>query len=125
MLLFDLGSADLYILVDREKSIELLKECEQKINDADVYTYLGNSYEGNGMLNEAEKAFKQASFIIPHKLYPKYRLVYLYAEMNKLNDALEMANKILLMKPKVESDITGKLKEDIQHFIESVEVNYK
>lgn len=117
--------AELSLIGQYQKSIELLKECEQKLNDADVYTYLGNSYEGIGMVNEAEKSFEQASYIIPHKLYPKYRLVYLYANMNQIDKALEMANKVLKMKPKIESDITRKLKIDIQHFIKSVKENHQ
>lgn len=113
--------AELSIVGHYEKSIQILEECKNKLNDADVYTYLGNSYENLGMLTNAEESFKQASFIVPHKLYPRYRLVYVYANMGKLDKAISTAKSVLLMKPKVDSPISIRLKSDLQQFIKSVD----
>lgn len=111
--------AELSVIGQYEHSIKILKECSLRLNDADVYTYLGNSYENLGKLNEAEQAYIQASNIIPHKLYPKYRLVYVYAKANEIDKAVEMAGVVLNTKPKIESSITEIIKKDMQTFLES------
>ena len=109
--------AELSILGKYKEGLEILNQCENKINDADFYTYLGNTYEGLNRLNEAETAFLQASYIIPHKLYPFYRLAIIYAKKNDMHRALEMARLVLAMKPKVESDVTRHIKADMEQFI--------
>jgi O-antigen polymerase len=112
--------AELSIIGQYEHSIKILKECSLRLNDADVYTYLGNSYENLGKLNEAEQAYIQASNILPHRLYPKYRLVYVYAKANEIEKAVEMAHVVLDKKPKIESTISEKIKEDLNIFLKGV-----
>lgn len=110
--------AELSIIGQYEKSLEILIEAENKINDADYYTYLGNTYEGLNMLNEAEEAFLNASYIIPHKFYPKYRLVYIYAKTNRINEALKLADEIVKMDMKVDSEVMETIKAEMVKFIE-------
>lgn len=113
--------AELSQLKNFDKSIELLEETKYKINDADVYTYLGNSYEGINDYENAEYAFEKASNIVPHRLYPKYRLVFLYAKTNRINMARNLAIEVLNTEEKIKSDVTKQIKEGLYAFLQQFE----
>jgi len=116
--LFNYG-AELSLIEEYNKSISILNKTLKTLNDADVYTYLGNSYEGAGNLKNAEICFEQAMFLIPHRFYPKYRLVKLYAKSGKMNEALNMAEKIINMPIKVDSQLVRQIKKEMEHFIKT------
>lgn len=103
------------------ESLQILKFAELKINDADFYTYLGNTYEGLNDLENAEKSFKKASLIVPHLLYPKYRLVFVYKKRNKISEALRLAKEIIEQKPKIHNQLSIQLKNEMSDFFN----NYK
>ena len=114
--LFNYG-AELSLANNHSKAIEILKEAMPLLNDGDVYTYLGNSYENSGDMEMAEKSFLQAHYIVPQKLYPLYRLVYIYAKVGKMEVANELAQKIIRMDVKVESKVTQDIKLEMANFI--------
>lgn len=124
MYLYNYG-AELSLSGDYQNSLRILKETENKLNDADFYNYLGNTYEGLGDLANAEKAFLKSSLIVPHQLYPQYRLVYLWAKTNKLREAINLAQYIINKKPKVQSDIANQIKQDLTKFVELSMKNVK
>lgn len=103
-----------------KESEEILLEAEPKLNDADFYNYLGNTYEGLGELQKAEEAYLQSSSIIPHKLYPKYRLVFIYSRTNRIDEATELAMEIIHFKPKIESQTTNSIKQDMVQLLEEL-----
>lgn len=111
--------AELSLIGDYNKSLKILKEAESKMNDADFYSYLGNTYDGLFMFNEAEDAFIYANRIIPHKFYPKYRLVLLYEKTGRKGKALQLGNEIISMPSKVESDVVGQIKIEMENFIQT------
>lgn len=106
-----------------EKSLSILKECEISVNDADFYTYLGNTLEGLENFNEAGQAYLQATYIIPHKLYPHYRLAYLYIKMNRINDAQRKAEEVISMTPKIVSSNTELMKSDMKSLLDEINEN--
>jgi O-antigen ligase len=118
--LFNYGS-ELSILNRHKKSAKVLNETIALLNVADVYTYLGNSYEGMEQYNRAIAAFEQSSYIIPHKFYPKYRLLPLYFGTGQKRKAIELARSMLHTEPKVPSKIVDKIKYDVRGFLEKYE----
>jgi O-antigen ligase len=114
--LFNYG-AESSIMGDFAKSIDLLTEAEKKLNDSDLYIYLGNSYEGSGMLADAVRCFEKASCIMPVKFYPKYRLVKVYMALGENDNALNMAKQILGMNVKIPSDIVTGIRTEMEQLV--------
>lgn len=114
--LFNYG-AELTLMGNFEKSVKILKEVEHRLNDADFYIYLGNSYESLGNFKEAEDCFVKATNIMPVKFYPNYRLVLLYQRNGDMESAKKYAQKIMEMPVKVESDLIHNVKNEMKKFL--------
>jgi len=115
--LFNYG-AELSVMGEYHKSVDLLTEAEERLNDVDLYIYLGNSYAGLGDWKNAASCFKKASLIVPGKFYPKYRLVKIYLELNEYEKALNLAREILSMPVKVPSDIITGIRNEMQELLD-------
>ena len=102
-----------------QESVEILQEAATRLNDADLYIYLGNSYEGSGDLEKAIKSFEQASMIMPVKFYPKYRLVKIYQQTGEDEKACVLARQILNMDVKIPSDIVTDIRNDMEKLLQS------
>lgn len=59
----------------------------------------------------AERAYRKAYAVMPNRLYPLYKLMLLYHETGLQMKERGMAEKILRMKPKVESSVTKEMQE--------------
>jgi len=118
--LYNYGS-ELSVHEQYKRSIRVLKKAAYKLNDADLYTYLGNSYEGLGRYKEAEQDYLQASYIIPYRFYPKYRLVLLYEKIGSHDKAYRLAHEIVNRKAKVTSAIVRQIKERMAEYIRESE----
>lgn len=96
------------------------KTMNQRIKDmypsCETYCLLGSYYAEHNNYILAEYYFQEASFMIPSRLKPKYRLWELYKERGQYEKALKMANSILTMKPKIESIYTLRMKRKIKDF---------
>lgn len=114
--LYNYGTS-LSLLGYYNKSLKILKETETKLNSADFYLYLGNTYEGLNLFNKAEQAFRYANKLIPHKLYPEYRLVLLYKKTGKIDKAVQLAKEIIQKQPKVKSGIVDQIKTEMEDFV--------
>lgn len=114
--LYNYGS-ELSLAKQYKKSITVLHQAEEQLNDADLYTYLANSYEGIGNIEKAEYYYKYINWLIPHRIYPKYRLVYLYAKNKQMDKALVLASEIVNQKVKIESNTTEQIKAEMMQFI--------
>jgi O-antigen polymerase len=118
--LFNYGS-ELSLMGRYNESIKILRENEARLNDADHYIYLGNSYENLGNIEEAEKCYYQASCIMPRKFFPKFKLVSIYMQTGRKVKALELANSLLIMKIKVPSEQINSMKQEIQKMVDGYE----
>ena len=92
------------------RSIELFRETEQRLNDHDLYNFLGAAYEGINDPDQAEKAFLISTYMIPHLIYPKFRLAILYHVTGQTEKAKKMAYVIVNMRPKVSSIEADRMK---------------
>jgi O-antigen ligase len=115
--LFNYG-AELSVTGDYAKSIELLREAEPRLNDVDLYIYLGNSYAGLGDMNNAVQCFRKASLIVPVKFYPKYRLVKIYLSLDEHEKAFALAREILAMEVKIPSGIVTSIRNEMQELVD-------
>ena len=116
--LFNYG-AELSVMGSYPKSVEILHEGAPRLNDADVYIYLGNSYEGSGALDKAIKSFEQASMIMPVKFYPKYRLAKIYLKTGQQEQAYALARQILNMEVKIPSNIVTGIRDEMEQLLKT------
>ena len=95
----------------------MLNNTKKFTSDEILYCSLGDSYKACKMHNDAEEAYKYASFMVPHKLYPLYLLALLYDETGQKGKAFVLAKKILKKEIKVESEATVEIRKDMQVII--------
>jgi len=117
--LYNYGSL-LTIAGEYEKGLVHLEKTKYLINDADVYNQTGNCHEEMGNLEEAIVNFEKASYLIPNRFYPKYRLVPLYYLTGDKEKAVSMAFEILEMDVKVESEEVKRMKKEIKEFLDNI-----
>ena len=116
--LFNYG-AEMSLAKNYTNSINLLKEAEPVLNDADLYIYMGMSYQGIGDYVNAEKCYVKASEIMPAKFYPVYRLVKLYQKQNRINESVQLAKNLLNMPVKIPSEIITNILAEMENYVNS------
>jgi O-antigen polymerase len=88
-----------------QKGVSILEPIIIRLNDSNIYTYLGYAYYELHAFDKSENYFKHASDIVPSKLFPLYNLVKVYKKTGRDKEAIELARKIIQMGEKVETDI--------------------
>jgi len=78
-------------------------------NDPMFYVLQGNNYKDMGCCEHAEQAYQKAYSIMPNRIYPLYRLMVLYKDIDNKPKMKQIAQKILLSKPKVQSPATREM----------------
>ncbi|MBN1115632.1 MAG: O-antigen ligase family protein [Bacteroidales bacterium] len=114
--LFNYG-AELSVMGKYRESIDVLDETRSKLNDSDYWIYRGNSLEALGDFAKAVECYEQASYIMPIKFYPKYRIALLFDKLGDIEMALSYAHEIADMKVKVESDIVKNIRQEMETYI--------
>ena len=97
-----------------EQSNEILLDCCDYKNDTDVQLLFGDNFEKMNRVIYSEKHFYMASKMVPSKFFPLYRLVKLYENNNRIEEALNMANLILNKDIKIESSKIDIIKEEMR-----------
>jgi tetratricopeptide (TPR) repeat protein len=107
------------------QSVEILNGAKQYTTDEILYTTIGDNYKSLGASDLAEKAYHQASYMVPHKLYPKYLLVKLYHETGQNEKAIFLAEKVIKGKKiKVGSTATKEMIETMEKITQKVSMIY-
>jgi tetratricopeptide (TPR) repeat protein len=103
-----------------EESVEELKAAIQKSSNPSCYILLGSSYQKLNQRKEAEQAYRTAACMTPGKLYPKYLLAKLYADMEEYGEAEKWAQEILRSKEKVPTTAAKEIKEEMRNLVQSI-----
>jgi|GEM_PF-106533 len=104
------------------QSIEILGKAARFTTDEVLYTTLGDSYKALKMYPAAEEVYLHASYMVPHKLYPRYLLANLYSEIGQKEKACSMAQEILNKKIKVESNATEEILRQMKDLIKELRI---
>ena len=116
--LFNYGSY--YMRSGRHKeAIPLLERAKAAFADPNLYVLLGMGYQKTEEFQKAEEHFKHASFMRPHKMYPRYLLAKLYRQSGETDKAVETAAGILGMEEKIETAAAGEIREEMRALIET------
>lgn len=106
---------------DYTKAITLLERAEQLSADPMIGYMIAKNFQFLGEFQKAENRLKYSIDILPERIYPYYLLAKLYAD-TLLNDSLKFRETayILLNKiPKVESQATREMKNEIKRMLDS------
>ena len=88
--------------------------------DPMFHVLMGNNYRDMGHCNLAEQSYEKAFAIMPNRLYPLYQLMLMYRDNGNVEKARSMAERVLALKPKIESPATKEMKgiaKEIMHDI--------
>lgn len=103
------------------QAIPLLEQAKSVFTGPHLYVLLGQSYSKIGKYKKAEAQFKHASFMIPHKMYPRYQLAKLYQKMGATEQALQIANTVLEMEAKVPTIAARQIKTKLRALKETAQ----
>ena len=101
-------------------AIPLLEKAKKRFSDPNLYLSLGMDYEGVSNYKKAEACYLQASFMIPHKFYPKYLLTKFFIKNLKFEKAKLWADQILNDKAKVNSTAVLEMKDEIAKLVKDI-----
>ena len=100
-----------------QESKKILEKARQYRSDPILYTALGDTYKALSKYTDAEQAYLQAWYMIPHKFYPKYLLAKLYDESGQKEKAKQIAKELLDKEVKVESKAIEEMKDELKNII--------
>lgn len=102
------------------KSLQIIESCKDRINDYDVQLLSG--YNNLNLKNyvQAENDFQTASFMIPSRLLPRYKLMNLYISTNREVMAIEMAKNIIKLPLKTNSQEARYMKRQVEEYMYNV-----
>jgi len=100
-----------------EESNALLREAEGYMSSQIISLTMGDNYRALGRIEDAEKAYRKAAFMVPNMLYPRYQLAQMYVEAGMYEEAVSTAREILGSTIKVETDATRDIRERMEEII--------
>lgn len=101
------------------ESIRALSAGTQFSNDPIFLILIGMNQEQLGDFTSAEKSYQRAFSRVPNRLHPLYRLALLYYKYQYMENFRVAAQKVIEFNPKIDSEITKKMKDEIQNLIEN------
>lgn len=107
----------LFHVGEYDRSIDILKQGLVYSADPMFLNVIGRNYQSQGNFPMAERYYLKASFRIPHRVYPLYRLMLLYRDQNEVTKAVRMARKILEKEIKVPSSVTDRIRREAQEIV--------
>lgn len=105
------------MIANNKEGIITLEKVLPRLNDSNIYTYIGHAYMELGQIEKAEQYFKHASHIVPSKIYPLYKLVKTYQKKNQKEKAIQLAQKIISMGEKVETKVGRNVINEMNEFL--------
>lgn len=108
-----------------EQSIQMLDKAKMLTSDDVLFSTIGDSYSGLKAYAETERAYKQALFMAPNKLYPRYKLANYYYLTGQNTTALVVAKTIINRKMKVESKATDEIIQAMKELITRISAQKK
>lgn len=96
-----------------EESNRILAEGTERSADPMFFNILGQNYQAMRQYKEAEAAFHQAIWRVPHRLLPYYFLTKMYFASGDTLKGMETGKLLLGKKPKVMSPAVKEMKDEI------------
>jgi tetratricopeptide (TPR) repeat protein len=114
-------AAELNVVKQYDKSLEIAHECERLWADYDLQMLMADNYRQIQQYQEAEQHYIKASNMCPVKFMPLHQLVEVYDETGHREEALSLARKIIDKEVKIPSSTVSVIKQKMQQLIEKSE----
>ena len=111
-------AAELYEAKEYEKSLAVFEQSTRYHNDMDVQMFLAANYSALGKYVEAEQHYKMAADMCPARFRPLYELAKLYDDVGRVEEACDLAKKIIDKDVKVPSFTIDAMKKEMRLLIE-------
>lgn len=103
-----------------EESNRVLHRAIQISCDPMLHNIMGKNYQSLKQYEQAEKSFRQASYIVPNRMYPHYLLFKLYYETGSMEKAQQTAEYALNKRIKVDSPAVQEMRKEIKELLETI-----
>lgn len=103
-----------------EESNRILHRATQISCDPMLYNIMGKNYQSLKQYEQAEKSFRQASYIVPNRMYPHYLLFKLHYETGSMEKAKQTAEHALNKRIKVDSPAVQEMRKEIKELLETI-----
>ncbi len=87
-------------------------------NDPMFLVLQANNYREMGAFQLSEKAYLNASYIMPNRIYPLYKLMMMYEQMGNKELSIQYAKEIIKFKEKIHSPAINDIKKDAYKIIQ-------
>jgi tetratricopeptide (TPR) repeat protein len=105
------------IYVKPYQAIEILNHLKSYYKRYDLFMYLGSAFEQIRVYDKAIEEFVIASFMIPNRFEPNFRIFKCYKAAGDNASAKKYANKILKMQEKIPSEYIKRIKAEVLLFL--------
>jgi tetratricopeptide (TPR) repeat protein len=107
-------AAELNVVKQYAKSLEIAHECERLWADYDLQMLMAENYKELHQYEEAEFHYIKASNMCPVKFMPLYKLYKLYEDLGEREKVLTIANKIIEKPVKIMSPTIINIQQEIK-----------
>lgn len=107
----------LLMLKEYSKSVATLSYADKYLSDPFLSCNLGLAYSNIKEYDKAEAAFSKAINMLPNRMYSRFLLANMYNESGYRDKAIIMAEEILKMPVKIESDATMEMKSKMRNML--------
>lgn len=110
-------AAELNVVENYDKSIQIALECEQRLADYDLQMLLADNYMCLNLYEEAENHYKKAAAMCPVRFLPLQKLVEVYMKTDRKQKASSLAQMIIDKDVKVHSATINSIKHQMQTIV--------
>lgn len=111
--MYDFGYA-LHKAGKYDKSTEILSEGAANSSDPLFHTIMGKNYETSGQYDKAEQEYMTAHYMLPCRIYPLSLLMDMYALSGRIDSAISVGDRILLMPVNVKNRTMKELQDEVR-----------
>jgi O-antigen ligase len=113
-------AAELNVVEQYERSLEIAHECERLWADYDLQMLMADNYRQLQQYEEAERHFRKMAAMCPAKFMPLYELAKLCEATGREAEALAMAEQIIAKKVKISSSTIAVIKREMQELVNRI-----
>ncbi len=110
-------TAELNVAGRYGESLQIARECEDIWGDYDLQMLMADNCRELQQYSDTEKHLKKAAAMCPIKFMPLYRLIELYLETGRKEEARILAQKIVNKKIKIPSPIINSIKNKMRNLL--------
>lgn len=112
--------AELNVAGKFDESIDILSECQELFNDYDLQLILADNYQKSNNISKALEIYSNASYMIPARFLPLFRIFEIYKETGHNDLAQQWAEKILYKQVKIPSVTVSYIQNEAKSFLNTL-----